>query len=556
MTTIKKRDKIILSILLLILGIHVKAQQVDSICGREVVYDESGEILSWYMPGIPGAGYSHVVKLASEFLLDTPIEPQTGLPMYFVTCCFKGPHMTPDKSFVARRWIHNPACVFAGSVQSFAVQYYAYSGDARFIGLVKEMLDYQLEHGTTPGNYRWPNVPYASSNPFETEYYGATWWQGKRGDGYNNIEPDKVGELGYAYLRFFQVTGEHKYLDAAVSCADALAANIREIEAVDSDQENYEVRIGRSPWPFRVNALTGEVFDQYSSNVLEPVKLMRELIRIKDRINLPEQKSIQYNNAVEIAWNWLFGKNGPLRTFTWNGYFEDVDYDPSLANRVQITPVELAKYLTVNPEYDKNPEIHVPALLYYAVSAFKTEGMDAMNEQLWCYRPMGSHSARYASACALWYEKTANEWFKDQAFRYLNTATYMTYDNGVVAVGPDYLATWFSDGYSDYVRHFLDALAAVPEWAPADENHLLRSSSVVQSIEYGDEKIGYSTYDGQSTQKFRLINKPSKIMVGDRKIKESSSLLQEGWTWEKLNKGGVLTIHSSDENSKTKTIIF
>ena len=556
MRTIKKGNRVRILILLLLIGVYGNAQQPDSICGRKVIYDGSGKILSWFSPEIPGAGYDHVIKLASEFLLETPIEPQTGLPMYFVTCCFKGPHMTPDKSFVARRWIHNPACVFAGSVQSFAVQYYAYTGDRRYIQMVREMLDYQLEHGTTPENYKWANVPYASANPFETEYHGATWWEGRRGDGYQVIEPDKVGELGYAYLKFYQITEEIKYLEAAIYCADALAKNIREIKPVTSDLENYEVRIGKSPWPFRVNAQTGEIFDQYSSNVLEPVKLFRELIRIKKRINLSEEKSTGYKNATEIAWNWLFGKNGPLRTFVWNGYFEDVDYDPQLANRVQITPVELAKYLTVNPEYDTNPEIHVPALLYYAVSAFKAEGMDAMNEQLWCYRPMGSHSARYASACALWYEKTSNEWFKDQAFRYLNTATYMTYDNGVVATGSDYLATWFSDGYSDYVRHFIDVLAAVPEWAPADENHLLRSSAVIQQISYEGNKIVYTTFDGPSTEKFRLPKKPSEILFGDRKIKENSDLKEEGWKWEKLKTGGVLTVSYSAGSNQTKTIVL
>jgi len=551
-----KKNRIIVLILILFISFHGNAQQTDSICGRKVIYDQSGKILSWYLPDVPGAGYSHVVKLASEFLLDTPVEPQTGLPMYYVTCCFKGPHMTPDKSFVARRWIHNPACFFAGSVQSFAVKYYAYSGDGRFIRLVREMLDYQLEHGTTPADFSWPNVPYASSNPFETEYKGATWWRGKRGDGFNNIEPDKVGELGYAYLRFFQITGDEKYLDAAIHCADALASNVREIKAINSDQENYEIKIGMSPWPFRVNALTGEVFDQYCSNVLEPVKLLRELVRIEDRINLSEKKSMAYKKTSEIAWDWLFGKNGPLRTFTWNGYFEDVDYDPRLANRVQITPVELAKYLAENQQFDQDRDIHIPTLLYYAISAFKNEEMDAMNEQLWCYRPMGSHTARFASACALWFEQTGNEWFKDQAFRYMNTATYMTYDNGVVATGPDYPATWFSDGYSDYVRHFLDVLGAVPEWAPSDENHLLRSSSVVQHINYKDKKIEYRTFDNNSTEKFRLIAKPTRIMVGDKKLKEVSNKEEKGWAWYKLKKGGILSINYREDYSLVKTIIL
>ena len=552
----KKRNRIPLLISFLLVCIHINAQQLDSICGRKVIYDQSGKILSWHSPDIPGAAYSHVAKLASEFLLDTPVEPQTGLPMYFVTCCFKGPHMTPEKNFIARRWMHNPACFFAGSVQSLAVQYFPYSGDKRFIQLVREMLDYQLEHGTTPANYRWPNVPYASSNPFEKEYTGASFWKGGRGDGFNGIEPDKVGEMGFAYLRFYQITGEQKYLEAAMHCADALAKNIRGVRAKQSDEENYEVLIGKSPWPFRVNALTGEEFDQYCSNVLEPIKLFRELVRIKNQINLSDKKSSDYKISAESAWNWLFEKNGPLRTFTWNGYFEDVKHDKMLANRVQITPVELAKYLSLNSQFDENVDIHVPALLYYALSAFKAEGMDAMNEQLWCFRPMGSHSSRFASACALWFEQTGNEWFKDQASRYMNFASYMTYDNGVVATGSDYSATWFSDGYSDYIRHFLDALAAIPEWAPSGENHLLRTSSVVQKISYTNKKIVYNTFDKGSSEKFRLVAKPTKILVGDTKLKEVSSLEEEGWSWKKLKNGGVLTIRYSEDSSFVKTIIL
>ena len=550
--TMKNRI-IIISLLLCIAGIKVHSQQIDSICGRKVMYDQSGGILNWYLPDVPGAGYDHVVKLASEFLLTTPIEPQTGLPMHFVTCCFKGPHMTPDKSFVARNWMHNPACFFAGSVQSLAVQYFPYSGDKRFIQLVKEMLDYQLEHGTTPANFNWPNVPYASADPFETEYKGATKWKG-RGDGLYGIEPDKVGELGFAYLRFYEITEEQKYRDAAIHCADALAKNVREIRTEDSNDENFKILTERSPWPFRVNAQSGKVIDEYCSNLLEPVKLLRELVRIKDKINLSEDKSALYKTSAKLAWKWLFERNGPLKTFNWNGYFEDVERDPSLSNRVQITPVELAKYLSENPQYDENADVHIPALLYYAFSAFKTKGMDAMNEQLWCFKPMGSHTARYASACALWFEQTGDEWFKEQAYRYLNTASYMTYDNGVVATGPYYLRTWFSDGYSDYIRHFLDALAAIPEWAPSDENHLLKSSSIVQQISYNDKKIEYTTFDGQSTEKFRLDSKPKKVMVGKRKLNETSKQEEDGWLWEKLNKGGVFTVRYSGDCSSVKTI--
>ena len=441
--------------------------------------------------------------------------------------------MTASKTFEARRWMHNPACFFAGVVQSLAVQYRAYSGDDRFIELTREMLDHQLNYGTTPPDFVWQSVPYASSDPFSKIYQGATLWNGDRGDGLYGIEPDKIGELGYAYLRFYQITETKKYLQAAIDCADALAKNITVVQTKESGGENYEVLVDKSPWPFRVNAKTGEVSDPYCSNILEPVKLLRELIRIKDRIGLSEERTALYQRAADIAWNWLFVKNGPMRTFIWNGYFEDVKRDHTLVNRVQITPVELAKFLAEHQSQYPSAEYHVPSLLYYALSAFKHKNMDAMNEQLWCFRPMGSHTARFGAACALWYEKTGDKSFKDLAFRYLNVAAYMTHDNGVVATGPDYPATWFSDGYSDYIRHFFDAMAAIPEWAPDNENHVLRSSSVLQSIRYSDRIIEYKVYDQQSIEELKLIKKPTKIMAGRKELQQVSDIQREGWLWDK-----------------------
>jgi len=41
----------------------------------------------------------------------------------------------------------------------------------------------------------------------------------------------------------------------------------------------------------------------------------------------------------------------------------------------------------------------------------------------------------------------------------------------------------------------MDAFWAVPEWAPADESHLLGSSSVVTKISYGKGSVTYSTFE-------------------------------------------------------------
>jgi hypothetical protein len=168
--------------------------------------------------------------------------------------------------------------------------------------------------------------------------------------------------------------------------------------------------------------------------------------------------------------------------------------------------------------------------------------MDAIREQTWCFEPMGSHTARYASICALWYEKTKDNYYKDVAFRFFNFAAYMCENNGYVWTGPAWSTSWFTDGYGDYIQHFMEGIAAVPEWAPVNENHLLSSTSVVKKIFYSNNEIKFTTFDDLSIEVFRLTSKPEIVKVNDVKIRELKNLTQEGWIWEELDKGGVLRI--------------
>ena len=526
-------------------------QKRDSICTHKAIYDEDSRLLPWYKPEIPGAGYDKVINLASDFIKNRcPVEPTTNLKLFMVHTYFLTPRevgqVTFNKGLSGSDDGLTPACTYANFVKSFVLGYYPYSGDSSYIGLVRNCLDRIIDHGTTPAGWAWAKCPYASANPRSPEYFGATHWGvGGRNDGPFVIEPDKVGELGIEYLHFYEVTEEKKYLDAAIDCADALAKNVRK-----AGKEDYLKEPLHSPWPFRVSAENGQVHEEYTANVIESIKLLDELIRVKARIVLGDERIGQYTKTREMVWQWLFSTEGPMRTFIWKGYFEDIPNDTYNKNRVQNIPLETARYLIMNPDKDPDYNIHVPALIYWVATAFKDDKMDAIKEQFWCYASMGSHTARYASICALWYEKTKNEWYKDQAFRYFNWATYVCDENGYVIVGPDFVKQyWFSDGYGDYVRHFLEGLAAIPEWAPARENHLLRSSSVVSHIFYSQKGISCTTYDNQSEILFRLTSKPEKITVDGQFIGETKKLSDNSWTWKTLNKdGGVLRVCYSSGN--------
>ncbi|HUU28083.1 MAG TPA: hypothetical protein VM123_09740 [archaeon] len=538
-----KRTASVFLVLYSLMAMLSAARADEMLASHKVYRGRDGGILAWYKPDVPGAAYAHAAKLAAGFIKTVSVEPNSGLKLYMVHADFNGPNQDENyyKGTSGTDWMPNPACVFAGFVQSLALDYRVFSGDNDYLGIVRECLDQMLENGTTPADWPWPNCPYASADPKSRIYQGATKWEDtRRGDGLHCLEPDKVSELGIGYLKFYEITEEKKYLQAAIDCADALARNVR---YVLPDKEKFTTNFdSRSPWPFRVNARTGIVVDEYTSNVIEPVRLFDELIRIRQRIELDPGKVENYTKARNLAWEWLFAKNGPMKTYIWNGYFEDIPSDLKLQNRVQITPMETARYILKHPECDPNWETDIPALVHWVRSVFGTDKMEAIKEQTWCYFPMGSHTSRYASVCALYYEKTGDRWYKDQAFRFFNYASYMCEEGGYVWVGPEWETAWFSDGWGDYIKHFMEGLAAVPEWAPGDEDHLLKSTSVVQTISYEQHRIRYKTFDAGATEVLRMRKKPKSITVGSLLLKERMKQDTPGWTWEKLQNGGVLRI--------------
>ena len=59
-------------------------------------------------------------------------------------------------------------------------------------------------------------------------------------------------------------------------------------------------------------------------------------------------------------------------------------------------------------------------------------------------------------------------------------------------------------------------MASAPELAPENQNHLLRTSSVVQKINYAAEQIAYTKFDARSTEKFKLGAWVPRSVVGGK----------------------------------------
>ncbi len=463
---------------------------------HEIVLDENEWLEPW-------ASYDRVVWLAMNFVKQCPRDPRNDLPWYLQYSCFWTDPLRPAV------WPDNPAGKAAWAVTTL-LKYYPYSGDRAFVDIVRAMLDRLIAY-RTPEHFAWGGVPYSAAHPGTAVYFGA------RADGEYATEPDKVAQAARACVDFYELSGETCYLEVARQCAEVLAAKMCPGDAT------------HSPWPFRVDVRDGRIIEEYTAGIIQAVRLFDELIRLGDS---------RYAPAREAAWNWIV--QFPIRTNVWKGYFEDIRLDPDDANRDQLSPLETARYILGNRERHATWRDDVPCLIDWVhenLGAAPFYGAVPIHEQKFCWHVMGSHTARYASLCAAWAAALGDPRYREHAMRSFNWSTYMASDDGTVTVGidrPDYYnQCWFTDGYFDYVPHFIDGMAAMPEMAPRDSDHMLHTSSVVQAIEYAPLNIHYRTFDTNAEEVLRLTFKPARVLADGVALSEVATLHTEpGWSFD------------------------
>jgi hypothetical protein len=204
-----------------------------------------------------------------------------------------------------------------------------------------------------------------------------------------------------------------------------------------------------------------------------------------------------------------------------------------------------------HPQADPEWRAHVATLIDFVEKTFAVDfkdskgvqwGANAISEQLDYMPKMGSHTSRYASVVARWAEVTGDAAAKDKAYRSLNWATYMSDEHGVVNDQPylQHAGVWFSDGYGDYIRHFMYAAGAQPDWAPEGQNHLLRSSSVVSDVRYEPRRISYRTFDNDSEEVLCVAFSPAAVRSGGTELAKQPHSGASGWQFDQ--RAGVLRI--------------
>ena len=495
----------------------------DVFCTHTVVLDDQNKIIPWYVP--MANAYDHFLHLRWDFI-KTKVPncpgppPRSTYPQYYFYCAFRDKNGTlePDT------WMNDVGEKIPNWSES-ARLYYAYTGDASVMTILKNFIDYTIDHGTSPSTFSWPNFPYTTTNAGDMEFRGFT---SSKKLVLHEVQVDHAGDMGLAYYRLYLYTGDSKYKTAAINVANTLASKARTGTTT------------QSVWPYRVVMDTGRITAQFGANWIGCYTLLDNLIKA----NLGNVAA--YKDACAKARDFILQQ--PMKTGYWTDGHTDTDVN-SNTYKSNMSASNVTLYMLDHPEFDPDWKADVPKLIKWTEEYFVFRcapgepamlwGANIVGEQDGFLVKMDYQTARYAAECARWYAVSGDAAYKEKAYRSLNWVTYCNDSSGKAFESPvsKDVSNWWSDCYGECPRMFYHAFSGVPEWAPPKENHILYSESVLKQVSYGAGMVQYTPADGAGTEYLRLAFLPTRITANEVKLSVRPELTAEGYIVRNLGNG-------------------
>ncbi len=395
----------------------------------------------------PWTTWDNALEREMNWYLNAPVNDH-GYPSYV--------HITfMDENYQSYRNDFIPATQNGMGIISY-LKYWEYKGKSnlKVLEVAKKMGDYLVKEANTANEGAYPN--FTRSTGFITDFPQTQSSQDDAKFGKNVIEPDKGGIAGFALLELYKVTNDKRYLDQAVHNAQVLAKNMRLGDAL------------HSPWPFRVDAVTGKYWGDRSGDMVYILRLFDGLLEMGH----PELKKSR-----EALWSWVtnfqFKAPEDRDHSLWVQFFEDHSEEN---NRNAWSPLNMARYLIEKKEaLDPQWKEHAEQCIQFAIRILGTErpgGVLLVGEQDNDKNPWGGINSTFGAVSAMFYAAGGGEKYRDIAFRNLSWITYFIREDGIVCdqTGQWQMLReggWQEDCHTDVIHNFMDALKAVPEWATA-----------------------------------------------------------------------------------------
>jgi len=492
-----------------------------TIAGHPVVLDAQGKIIPWYSP--TEKAFDQFLHRRWDFIKNKvpPCPgppPRSNYPQYY----FYDGYVTQSAAITPDNWMNDIGEKIPNWFES-ARLYYAYTGDTQVMAIVRGLMDYTIAHGTSPASFAWPNFPQTTTGPGDLEFTGFTPTFAR-----HETHVDHAGDMGLSYFRLYQFTGERKYLTNALHIADVLAAKARIGTAT------------HSVWPYRVRMDTGAVTAEYGANWIGCYDLLDSLIRA----GLGNTNA--YAQARTKARDFL--RQFPMRTGYWTDGHTDNPVN-SHTYKSNMGKSNMALYLFDHPEFHPDWRTWLPSSLQWTEEhfVFRTAekepatafGANVVGEQDGFNFKMDYQTARYAAECARWYRVSGDTNFLEKARRSLNWVTYCSDAEGRATESPYSLniASWWSDCYGECPRMFYHAFAAMPEWAPPGEDHILYSEGVLTNVSYRAGEVQFAPCNAIGIVYLRLSFLPAEVTQNGAPWRRQPSLTAEGWTARALGNG-------------------
>lgn len=487
------------------------------------IVDKDNHLDSWHKD--ENGPFEFILNLSASWWKNAP--EVNGWPIWCTAA------LVDDKYLQGAGAIPGSACSFAIMA---CLRYYVHTGDTSFLRFAIRTGEYIILQTLTPSDFKcYPNFPYAVGKTGDTNPQGT----GHPNDIDNvnlpySIMPDKGAMLGVALLELYKVTGRNEFLAVSLQIANCLSDN-----AVEGN-ENV------SPWPMRVMADDGSTVDGiFSANVSFACRLFDDLQ------NIGQNGNGKYKITRDAVWKWL--KENVIAYddgSRWFHFFED--HSGEEINSTQINALETVRYLLEKKNladtdwFALSEKIINQVTRRWSVTTIENDGFVSIAEQDSDQSPYNSHTARYGSILSMFLEAGANSAYKDTAYHSLCYSLYSVEDDGFTnTYFKEGGYAWTTDSFGDFLYHFMEALAAVPEWS-GNRNYLLKSTSVVKRIIYSDtSKVSFSTFERTGKDKLKLKSQPYSVKVDGRKI--------TSYNWDNTTK--VLIINRSTGNNVEVSLI-